>query len=506
MEVLETRCLMSGWHPSIERDDALRLPIRGPAVTSPIASHDHDRPGIRQRLTREVNKAGSASGGADGRLEYGVGGWGSDATTLPGLPSRPRARYVIVPETKAPHQTLATAQQLPTFPYVGVVGTTASGDPIDLYRVDLPAGAGSLSFGLLADQPAATVPVQLQVFDGSGRLLGEWSSGGQGTSSLNAELSSLPAGSTLYFGVTAGNSSGPGGPSGSVDYQLWISSQPAPSGATTAPGAATTASSSAALPLFASPLPASTGLGVVPPRGASPAGPTSPAAPADGGGGLPVSVGSPAVRAARPSAGLLSDGDPAPAVSSDFNASVNKNWDEASLPGPTSRPANEVGPTASSRRENGPDDALVVIHGPGGFPLLGAVAIGHRRSNPVTDVGDFATPAAMEESGTEESDTEVAAQGPLANPDIPATEDAVPAQAPTLRDRPWSGFPISIFSGLGAATVFTLNAVLSQPIAGFDYLTSRLDTSDRPRPSRSQRLRKSASEPDESSPSDGPPL
>ena len=40
--------------------------------------------------------------------------------------------------------------------------------------------------------------------------------------------------------------------------------------------------------------------------------------------------------------------------------------------------------------------------------------------------------------------------------------------------RAWGGFPVSVFSGLGVATVLTLNAVLSQPIAGYDYLTAKL--------------------------------
>ena len=46
----------------------------------------------------------------------------------------------------------------------------------------------------------------------------------------------------------------------------------------------------------------------------------------------------------------------------------------------------------------------------------------------------------------------------------------------------FDGFQVSVFSGLGLATVFTLNAVLSQPIGGFDYLTSHLDADNRPQP------------------------
>jgi hypothetical protein len=85
---------------------------------------------------------------------------------------------------------------------------------------------------------------------------------------------------------------------------------------------------------------------------------------------------------------------------------------------------------------------------------------------------------------------QVAAQELLANPDTPATEGGVTAQSPTHRVRPWGRLPVSVFSGLGVATVFTLNAVLSQPMAGFDYLTSRLDADGEPRSNRRERLRK----------------
>jgi hypothetical protein len=413
----------------------------------------------------------------------GVGGSWSDGTTLPGIPGLPRARYVIVPETKAPHQTFTTAQVLPNLPYFGVVGTLGSGDPIDLYRLTLNAGAGGLNFGLVSDQSAPTIPMQLQVFDGSGRLLGEWSLGGQGTTSLYAGLGVLPAGSTIYFGITAGNPSGSGGPSTSIGYQLWVGRQSATDSSTTALGAGTTGSSSAIAPGIASPLPASTGLAALPSSGNSPSTPTP---PPTGSGGLRVAVGSPATRSAGPSGGLLSEGDPAPAVASDFSAAVNKDWDESSLTGPTARPADKVETTELSGREREPD-ALMIIHGPGGFPLLGAVALGHRRGNPTAGMGDFATPAAI---SYEDFQTE--AQALPAVSQTPLPEDTITAQSRSFHDRPWGRFSVPVFSGLGLATVFTLNAVLSQPMAGFDYLTSRLDSDDRTQPYRRDRIRKAA--------------
>jgi hypothetical protein len=214
-----------------------------------------------------------------------------------------------------------------------------------------------------------------------------------------------------------------------------------------------------------------------------------------------VAVGSPAMRSARPSEGLLADGDPAPAVASDFNAVVNKEWDERSLTGPTSRPADEAEPAQRSHREQGPD-ALVVIHGPGGFPLLGAVAIGRRWSHPArdVDVGDFATPADLGH-GDRPDAVGLAGQGLLACGDGSLTAEVPAAQSRTLRGRPsdraptvreasWRGFPVSVFSALGVATVFTLNAVLSQPIAGFDYLTARLDSGGGRRWNWRERLRR----------------
>jgi len=48
------------------------------------------------------------------------------------------------------------------------------------------------------------------------------------------------------------------------------------------------------------------------------------------------------------------------------------------------------------------------------------------------------------------------------------------AREEVARLQRWSNFRASVFSGLGVATVWTLNAVFSQPIAGYDYLTARL--------------------------------
>ena len=198
-------------------------------------------------------------------------------------------------------------------------------------------------------------------------MSGRW--GVQGTTSLYGGLGALPAGSTVYFGITAGNPSGTAGPSPGIGYQLWVARQRRvplrrPLRAQSPP-----ARPSAISTLIASPLPASTGPATQPSSGVSQATPTS---PSNESGGLLVAVGSPATRSARPSGGLLSDGDPAPPAASDFHAVVNKAWDERSPTGPSASQGKDAESTTRSGRENEPE-ALVVIHGPGGFRLLGAV-------------------------------------------------------------------------------------------------------------------------------------
>jgi hypothetical protein len=179
---------------------------------------------------------------------------GDVAALFPGLPSPRSVSYVIAAETNAPHHTLASAQNLPDVPYFGVVGSIVPGDPIDLYRMTLGAGATGVDFGLVSRQSAPTVPLQFWLYDGSGRLLGEWSTGGPGIPSFRLELGAQPAGSTLYLGITAGNPGGSGGPSAAVDYQLWVGRQPAAA---------------------VSPAPASGGAAAPPPTAVMP-GPTSP--------------------------------------------------------------------------------------------------------------------------------------------------------------------------------------------------------------------------------------
>ena len=69
----------------------------------------------------------------------------------------------------------------------------------------------------------------------------------------------------------------------------------------------------------------------------------------------------------------------------------------------------------------------------------------------------------------------------LASVDTPVREAGLPDGFPSLGVANLADVPVSVFSGFGLAMVFTLNAVFSQPIAGFDYLPSRLDAESRTR-------------------------
>jgi hypothetical protein len=474
LEFLETRCLMSGGRPRIARDIDARLPIRGAAIANqPVASdllHHRIAPPYRNDADRDARLVTRDNGP---RSEYG--GSASDAWTSPVVPGMPKAPYVLVFEAKGPHQTFATAQGLPRVPYFGVVGTINPGDPIDLYRLTLGTSVNSLDFALRSDQSTPAGPLQLQLFDGSGQLLRNWSVDGQNIQPLNADLGDLPAGTTVFLGVSAGSLSEQARASAPLDYQLWVSLRSSTEPVTIAPAAGTIVPTSALAPVIASPLLASINSTVQSSRAASEAARAVTPSPSESDASR-VAVGSAAVRSARPAGGLLSDGEAAPPAARDFSASVNKEWDDGALAASAPRQRAEIEPSALAAREN-ESAALVVVPGPSGFPLMGAVAIGHRRSSPAANVGDFTTPRAIADT-----DAELPAGAAVQTPTVLAnldnrvtTPDDDTAQSGSLAVGDWPELPAPVYSSLGLATAFTLNAVFSQPIGGFDYLVSRLD-------------------------------
>ncbi len=138
-----------------------------------------------------------------------------------------RGSYTVVSETKAPHDTLARAQVLPDLSFFGVVGTIRTGDAVDLYRLTLNEKAEELDFGLAFQTNGQVAAIEFQIFDGAGQLLGEWTSGEQGASVVFAQLGPQAAGSTLYLGISAGNQGGAAALSAGVTYQLWVSRESA---------------------------------------------------------------------------------------------------------------------------------------------------------------------------------------------------------------------------------------------------------------------------------------
>jgi hypothetical protein len=149
------------------------------------------------------------------------------------------------------------------------------------------------------------------------------------------------------------------------------------------------------------------------------------------------------------------------------------------------RPLERAGQVVAEAEDGAPASrgtrSAVVLPGPGGYPLVGATAIGHWQAR--SPVDPAATPVAAEEEL--ESPVSEPTSPPVAVPNDVAstitTEPAPDTGPPGVRTRRVLG--ISVSSGLGLAAVLTLNAVLSDPIAGYDYLASRLDrpASDRDR-------------------------
>jgi len=390
--------------------------------------------------------------------------------------------YVIVPETASPHHTRGSAQRLPDLPFFGVIGAIAPGDTTDYYRLAASSITEAVDFALTSTQPGSAVPLQIQLFDSSGQLLGLWNSGGQGSATVHFELSMLPTGSALYLGISATNPLGAKEASGAIDYQLWIGRSSAVDRSTAGLGAASPLSPSALTPISTLPLTTVSGSGVPAAPGASQA---ARAAGRDDASSLRGVVGSPEIRSASPSAGLLSDRDRPLHSGTDFRTTEPQSWGDPASGMAATEPGGQVESTAAATPGKGDAD-LVVIRGPGGFPLLGAVAIGHRRKTPGGPIGDPARPLAVKPR-----EPRIAWDlQPIPELPPPQAGDASAPPALSRAVRGWGGFPFSTFSGLGVAAVMTLNAVLSQPMAGFDYLTSHMDVREPRTPTLRRRGRR----------------
>jgi hypothetical protein len=458
---------MSGWGARLD-------PFAGRSHATAIAVSKRDRiaPEVRAapRNTAVEPVVVKTSAGSPASIEHAT----SDEVDLSpaelGRLGVQPGSYVLVPETKAPHHTLATAQRLPDLSFFGVVGTISTSALIDYYRLTLNERVDQIDFGLAFQNSGSVVPVELEVLNQDGQLLGEWSSGAGSASIIFAQIGAQSQGTTLYLAVGVGNGAGATASSVGIDYQLWVSRQtessqlavaglesPGTGASTSAPGA----------------------IGVLVPvaaYGTASAGgsaQSSAAAQAGTPGGSPVATafGSPAILTGRPSVEALSRGESDRSAESNLDFRLRRNQNEQNLADSAINQPN----ASDARTQEGRDadgEALAAINGPGGFALVEAVAIGHRHRgrNPLARPDDLVT-----NPTTDASLAVVLAEPTSPRDPIIVTAEQSPVDDRSERSGVWHGLPGPMFSTLGVALVFTLNAVLSQPVAGFDYLASRFD-------------------------------
>jgi hypothetical protein len=442
LEALETRCLMS---------DLAALHAVSPTLPRPN--------GAEVRTLRSDDDSRYPSVSFRGAGNAGV------------LLEPAHASYVIVPESEAPHSTLATAQVLPDLPFFGVIGNLGPDGPPDLFAMTLDAKTAGVQLELVTQQPAASPAVQFALYDATGRVLGTWTAGGQPVSGSDAVSLQFPSQSlttTIYLGIAV-PSAGGSGPVGSLpggSYQLWVTRLAGvdrASGTTTGTGDGPAAMPSPTSAQILGPFPGAAS----PPPGQQVQAAASSAAGAGAGAGLGLALagGSLPTRAAGPLGGVLASGDTSQAAVRRLTVRVNREGDERVLHPFQGDPAVATGPQVESGPE-GDARALVAIPGPGGFPLLGATAIGNWRRLP-----GRALVAA---------EPEITAGAP--------TAAAASAPAPTPETWGLSRGPSSF--GLTTATFLTLNAILSDPVAGFDYLATCLDSEEAHRAQSAAKVRR----------------
>jgi hypothetical protein len=374
---------------------------------------------------------------------------------------------VIVPEISAPHSTIATAQKLPNLPFFGVIGTLGPDSPPDLFEMSLGASSGGVRFDLVAQQPAASPAVQFSLFDATGRVLGTWNASGQpqsGSSFVGLDVPGQSLSTNLYVGISA-PSSGGGGPAWTlpaVTYQLWITRLTGPDRAP----ANGTGDASTALPTPTSALI----LGPLQSAASPPSGPqaqavalTSTGTGTGAGLGLALTGASLPTRAAGPLGGVLSGGDPSEASLRRLTVTLSRAGDERLLQPFRGDSAVATGPQVEPGREDDPP-ALVAIRGPGGFPLLGTNALGNWRGSPRRVAVAADAIAAVNQATT------------------------MPAAAPAPET--WGLSRGTLSFSLTAASLLTLNVVLSDPVAGFDYLATCLDSEDSDRAQSAAKVRR----------------
>jgi hypothetical protein len=463
--------------------------IHGPSAPFPIAIGKF---GISVSVHLSIQNAVNGNGGV---APVSVGATRDDTNTT-SVRDADGQTYVIVRETNAPHHTLDTAQGLPDDPYFGVIGTIGQGDPIDIYRLAVNAGTSGFQFELVTQQPLSTAPVQFWLFDDTGRVMGTWlSSPSSSGSSLNLEVATPFTGSSLFLGISGVNQNGSAGASAAIDYQLCMQRFTGSAGPTiTAEAGASLPSITSALFVGALVQPLTT-LGAAQSQGGTvAAGSLSLPPPAPSTAiGLRVGVGSLLTRSAEPSGGVVSEGDASTAAlqlsavqgqgqgGADrlLQAAVQNTGDETEpLSGPTLDEAS---------------GGLSTLRGPGGFPLLGAGPVGGWRKTPNASSDASSTPLVIDQLDLPPADLPASSEfySAIAERAEQADQPLADASTESLRPQGWLWGTLS--SGLSVVTLLTLNAVFSNPIAGFDLLTTHHDSdSKRSHGFKSQRRSRSS--------------
>jgi hypothetical protein len=441
LEALESRCLLSSLGAKDESYDAQPALLRGATAqatldqstltSAPIGPTSEDA----RYVTPPVE---GDTGGADAR----------------------HASYVIVPESEGPHGTFATAQVLPDLPFFGVIGNQVPGAPTELFQLNTNASTSGLRFELVSSQSSPALPLQFSVFDGSGRLLGTWSSG---DGSISLDLSPLSPNSALYLGISVARSPGTEGVSTPVGYQLWVTRSSTTDSAPALSVGAGAASASSTV--FAAPFQPLSGANASQSKGDAQATPSPTLSGPSG--DLRVAVGPLPTLMAGPLGGVMAVGDATPASPRSV-VPVNPDSGASTFRTHGSEQASAIARGTAGTQEDAPD-GLIAFRGPGGFPLLGPAAIGNWRRESAVPPEILANAAAPEGEAILAAEM-LEGQGNSEG----ASEPPGDAVAASLRS--WEGFQVSLSSGLGMAAALTLNTLFSDPVAGFDYLAARLDS------------------------------
>ena len=276
------------------------------------------------------------------------------------------------PRSSTPHHAIDSAQVLPDRPYFGVIGALGSGDEIDLYQLTLNSSPGRLDFGLviagIGRQRASDIPDSGRLRAGAGyveaREPGQFIHPGRsretrpGLHPVPGRLGRQLEHTRWSFRDRQLSALG-GSPAGAppdvlIDRQLDSAR-------------CLTVLSPLLIPLAA--------LGLSSSQGVSAAALTAPGTISIT---ASVTVGSLAIRSAGASRGLLSNDEPAPFAVQGPGTSAPQEVAAGSLARPESEREGEPRPGEPAVAGRDPEASVVVIS-TGGFPLMGATAVGYWR-------------------------------------------------------------------------------------------------------------------------------